>query len=304
MAEPGGSAIALVQRYLSSKGLPYTPENVRRALQMNADNPGTVNNLVNGSAENSSGSAAPTKKAAPKPAAKAPVAKAPGQEQLPTPPIPPASQSFQEPQGAAGGPQQPMAQGGGPGVEGLIASLLGLLPGIAAKFSRGMPSEPMGNSPMPPTGRMIDVPGDMISGPQQLQIKGPQPSPGGAASSMHAPAEGWPPGTERWSQPQGAAQSQAPQAPQSAMKLLPEDYVQDVKPIGQPQPGRMQAGPSSPIPEPAMPPGAAAGSNVASRAPVSIVPRAAGADAADLGGHFDWAKILGELAPVAKKLRP
>lgn len=264
MSGSQSSATQLVGQYLASKGLPMTAENVRRALQMNAENPGLIPQLSN-QAPPPPDAAPAARKAAPTQSKPAPQA-----QKLPTPPQPPQAQTQvtsdaaqRQPSAAPTAPAAPQQASEGSGIiQNLIQLLLaggaGAAGGLAPRPSGGG-AEFVGNSPMPPTGRMMDVPGGAVAGP-------------GNAAQLGGPAQ---------------AQLPAP------MKLLAEDHM--------PTPAMPPQAAQLPAPQaPAMPPGAAPASNVASRAPVSVVPREVGADAADLGGHLDWGKILG----LVKRMHP
>jgi hypothetical protein len=167
------SPTTLIMAYLASKGLPPTPQNVSRVLQMNAQQPGLIPGLVN--------------QAPPPPDAQAtatgqqtnqqPIQPQQPQQQMPTPPMPPAPQaapSASAPQAPAPQAQAPQQDGGSNWLTALMQSILG---GGAAAFRGGGGSG--GAEPMPPDMPMpsrgpIDVPPNMIQGPAPLQLPGPQ----------------------------------------------------------------------------------------------------------------------------------
>lgn len=302
MADPGGSAIALVGKYLASKGLPYTAENVRRALQLNASNPGTIPQLVNGDAGTSSDPASdngPGAKTKPQPVK--------SQQQSQRMPVPQPPQSAKQPSaltsdsasgplGAQATPQLPQQPPqGGNMLTNLIEAILGggagALPGLFGDKPAGVGAEPIGNTPMPPTGRMIDIPGAAIGGPQPQQLlSGPQaaqPQPPlqiGQQLKLGGPSE--PQSTRPMQQPQ------LPQPPQQLALPAPQPQAQPEQPMNllgdmHGQPAQMQQLPQGPP----------------TQAPQMF-------DAAHLPeakpgiNMLDWSKILGEVKPLLSHLKP
>lgn len=284
--------------YINSKGMPLTAENVRRFMAMKAANPTIAAPTATVAAPtslarppDSQGGAAPTSNqrgSAPDGLAQRMHQSAPSQPQ----PQPQSQQPNAASDSAMGAPTAQPAAGGGSGILSQIAQMIlggGAGAGLAHLFmgSRGNPS------PIPQLG--IPIPGGNPQlgssqpqiGQSPLGLPAPQPTP---QSPLQLP------GSQMPQVPQSQPQVGGPGSP----PLISDKNLVggDLQPIGPPQPGRMQPGPSSPIPLPQAPPGAAPASNVASGAPVSILPRELGGDAADLGGHMDWGKILGDIGHV------
>lgn len=232
-----------VAGYLASKGLPMTGENVRRALEQNAANPGLIKGLVNQAPPppDAQGGASPTSNQR----GSAPDSLAQRMHQ--TQPSAP-SQAVQPIAASDSASSAPTAQPGGGG--GLLSSLAQMIlgggagAGLAHLFMGGRGSP----APMPQLG--IPYPTPTADGMPQLpasQAALPAPSP--SPSPVGGPAQLSP----------------------------PEPQVMGPAQIG---------GPAG------MPRGAAPATNVASGAPVSIVPREPGPG--NLGG-MDWAKILNDV---------
>lgn len=250
-----------VASYLASKGLAMTGENVRRALEQNAANPGLIKGLVNQAPPPSEAQGASTtnnqRGSAPDGLAQRMHQSAPQQQ--------PQSQQPQ----AASDASQPTPQassGSGNGMLGSLAALIlggGGAAGLAHMFGKGAPTptpSPVQGvapftgvaSPMPPAPMSPVISGVNPIDPTLSSTSPAQPTaaPNPGMKTMGAPTNGWPSGSESWTQP----------------------------------------------PEP-MPQGAASASNAATRAPVSIVPREPG----NVGGALDWGKILGELSHVVRR---
>lgn len=100
------SATSLIHGYLASKGLPLTGENVRRALEANAANPGTISSPEGGQLIN---------QGPPGPGAANAAVRSPGGSGIPTPPIPPVfdAPGTTDAGGGGGGPSTTSAAGGG-----------------------------------------------------------------------------------------------------------------------------------------------------------------------------------------------
>lgn len=311
MADPGGSAIALVGKYLASKGLPYTAENVRRALQMNASNPGTVPQLVNGDAGTSSDPASdngPGAKTKPRP-----VASTAQSRPMPVSPIPPQSKqpsaltsdSASGQVGAQAAPQLPQQPPqGGNMLTNLIEAILGggagALPGLLGGKPAGVGAEPIGNTPIPPTGRVMDVPGAAIGGPQPQQLlsgsQAAQPQPPlqiaqqlklGSPPAAQVPSGGGQP-PQLPSPPQQLAlpAPQAPQQQEPLMNLLGDAHG---------EPAQLQH---------------MATSTGATGIQGGGIPPPQMFDATNLPhaqpgiNMLDWSKILGEVKPLLSHLKP
>lgn len=263
------SATQLVGAYLASKGLPMTGENIRRALEQNASNPGLIKGLVNQAPPppDAQGGAAPTSNQR----GSAPDSLAARMHQAEPQQQPQAMSDASHPM-----PQAQPDQGGG-----MLSSLAQMILGGGA--GAGLAHLLMGGGGgAPPMGQLgIPIP---TGG-------GPSPALGNGPAALPAPQAQLPPPASVGGPAQVGGPAPMPQ-------IAPDNLASGVNPIGPPQPGRMQPGPSSPVPPPPMPQGAAPASNIATGAPVSIAPRQAGADAADLGGHMDWGKILGDVGRV------
>lgn len=257
-----------VAAYLASKGLPMTGENVRRALEQNASNPGLIKGLVNqappppdeqggaGPTSNQPGSAAASlsqrmQQATP--------------QQQPSQPITPQvmSDSAASQSGADGG------NGGGGNFLSKLAQMIlggGAGAGLAHLFTRGSGASPIGQLGIPmPGGPMLGSPLPQIGGPQAA-LPAPQPSPVGGPMQLGGPPS----------------------------------FVTGVNPIGPPQPGRMQPGPSTPVPPPSDPiamPRNTGQSMVMQGAPTSTIMTGGGrvASPVDLPQGLDWGKILGDI---------
>lgn len=277
------SATQLVGAYLSSKGLPMTGENIRRALEQNASNPGLIKGLTNyapptgdtsepqgGNSRASSGATRPQPK----------LATEGGKVGSGAPPTAPRAAS----DSAMSRPQpQAQADGGGNNILQSIAQLI-LGGGAGAGIGHILFGGRSGAPQSPPTA----MPG------LNIPVPGSEPRLGGGQPQLPAPQAALPAPAAIGSPAQVGGPAPMPQ-------ISDRNMVPGVNPVGPPQPGRMEAGPSMPIPPTPMPQGAAPASDAASRAPVSIVPRGAVADAADLGGHMDWAKILGDVGKVVRR---
>jgi hypothetical protein len=272
------SPTALVQAYLASKGLPLTAQNVSRVLQMNATNPGVIPGLTN--------QAPPPPDAPQVPQARRPQsqpqpqAQPQAQEPLPTPPIPPstipgASAPTTASSSSTTAPQQ---DEGHSWLASLLETILGggagILGGHTALGRNG--AEPMGNMPMPNSGRVMGVPGAAINGPQAqgqlsgaspLQLENPQASIGG-------------PSPQPQGQPQVGGPSNHPQlnTPQEKPAIrLPNEA----------------SGPTIPLPTSGLS-GMGEPLNMGGARP----------QMPQMGESLNWGKILGEAAPMLKRLRP
>lgn len=269
------SPTQLVMAYLASKGLPPTAQNVSRALQMASTNPGVIPGLSTQAPPVPDAPASTSKQSSG--AGGMPVPPQPPQQAMPTPPIPPQQDQQQptQPQ-VQPQPQAPSSDGGGGSnwLTGILQSLLG--GGAAVGLGAMRPGSPgiqssMGNQPMPPTGRMMDVPGVAIGGPgQQLGLQGPQgqqalPAPpmqlGGPQASM---PQGQPQVGGPGNAPRLAAPSERPAIPMPNQSSGPTINLptSGLSGMGEPLPGR-----------PVMP---------------------------EMGSGINWSKVLGEIAPLLK----
>lgn len=158
------SPTALILAYLASKGLPPTAQNVSQVLQLNTQNPGVIPGLTNQAPPAPDAPASTSNPSSPT----IPVPPQPPQQAMPTPPIPPQQQAAQ----IQGQPPQ-QEQGGSNWLTGLLQSILGGGAAVGLGAMRPNIQSSMGNQPMPPTGRMIDVPGAAISGPGQQALPSP-----------------------------------------------------------------------------------------------------------------------------------
>lgn len=308
-------ARSLVTAYLQEKGVPVNAENIRRAINENARSPGTVKGLVNGAPEDSS--PAPSNGNARN---QPPLKTQGGNGNVGSgvkPTTPRSISGSATTSENAGGPGKgvPAMQATGSGGLGWgdiagavlggggLASLLAILGRGRGSAGAGPSSSNIGSEQgLGISGRdSYYPPDDALHGevmPRQA-LPGPTQQPGGAlVPSQSRTMQPLPDGMPTSPQPPGM---QAGVSGPSPMPQISDRNMvgEGVNPVGPPQPGRMQPGPSSEIPLPPMPQGAAAASDVASRAPVSIVPRPGGVDAHDLGGVIpegQWAKILGTAA--------
>lgn len=262
----GSEGQQAVAQYLASKGLPMTGENIRRALEQNASNPGLIKGLVNqapppsdsqATPNRSGGSARPTQRSQPQ---------TKQQQPLPVPPIPPPQ-------------QQPVAQdsasGGGNMLSQLAQAILGGGAGVGLMHllgGRGGSEAPIGELGIPypqqATGQ-LPSPAPQIGEQRQIGAPSPSPSPVGGPAEIGGPAK--------------LSQLSGPQSP-----------VAGVNPIGPPQPL-----PSEPI---AMPRNTGQ-SMVMQGAPVSTAMTGGGrvASPVELPHGIDWGKILGELGHVVRR---
>jgi len=294
-AQDTASPTVMVMQYLRSKGLPLTPQNISRALQMNSENPGMIPGLTN---------------QAPPPADPARVArpKAPATAQrLPVPPIPPQTQEASQPQASGAPPQaaasppvpQPVSGDGSDWLVKLLGILIGGGAGIAGGLAGrgGSGVEPMGNQPLPNTGRMMDVPDPAITGGGQPQI--------GETRQLAGPSAPMPQGQPQVGGPGNSPQLQAPA---------------ERPPIRMPNEA---SGPTIPMRDGSVGiPGARAfnpngvpfsqhedytngnASDLATKQPVKIGGDAQVKGSAANSSGIDWAKVLGEIEPLVRRMRP
>ncbi len=239
----------IAQQFLQKQGLPLTSDNMRRAMQANADNPGTIPGLVNNpppaALPNSPMAAAGSQQGQSTGVGGMPIPPMPppGGGNMPIPPIPPGAN-------VPGSVENSTIPGGGGGPD--LASVVGTavlagLPAIMQAFrgatGGGGGAQAMGNQPMPPTGRVMDVPGPAIAGGSQLSGL---PAPQGAApaqGALSAPGAAMPPG-------QGAIGGSTPmnlEGPPAQARIGMQPQVAGNAPIAMPPP---QADTSKAIPLP------------------------------------------------------
>lgn len=266
-----------VAAYLASKGLPMTGENIRRALEQNAANPGLIKGLVNQAPPppDAQGGAAPTSNA--RGSAAAGLSQrmhqaAPQQQPQSQQPVAMSDSAMSQPT------QPPQPSGGGGGLLASIAQMIlggGAGAGLAHLFmgGRGGATQP------PPIGELgIPIPGG------NLQL-------GNGPVALPAPQAALPPPA----QVGGPAQLSGPPSP-----------VAGVNPIGPPQPGRLEPGPSSSIPpqsDPIAMPRNTGQSMVMQGAPTSTTMTGGRVPASpvELPQGIDWGKILGDLTHVVRR---
>lgn len=261
--------------YINSKGLPLTAENVRRFFAMRQEQP--QQQLQPTSLAYTPGNVAspPDAQGGAAPSSNQPGSASAGLAQRMHQSAPQQQPQSQQPNASSDSamsqPQPQPASSGGGGVLSSLAQMIlggGAGAGLAHLFMGGR------SGAAPSSGAPLNIPmpgGDPQLGSGPLQL----PPPQGQLPAPPSPGGGEP----------------------SSQLSIGQSPVAGVNPIGPPQPGRLAVGPQS-SPVTLMPPGAAPASNVASGAPVSILPRELGGDAADLGGHMDWEKILGEIGKV------
>lgn len=211
----GSSATQLVGKYLASKGLPVTGENVRRALEMNASNPGVIPGLVNQAPPppDSVGSQTTTSSGAAK---RQPALQTQGgTHEVGSGVKPTAPRAASDSAASAPQPQAQAQSGGG---NGLLQSIAALImggaggAGLGALLGRGGSAQPA--APVASIGPVAQLP---------------------APAQIEAPREPLP------------VSGPAPMLQISDRNMVGEG----VAPVAAPQPGRMATGPSSPVPAPA-----------------------------------------------------
>lgn len=213
----GSSAQQLVSAYLASKGLPMTGENIRRALEMNAANPGVIKGLVNQEPPppDAQGGAGPTSNA--RGSAAGGLAQRMHQTQ-------PQQQQQQLPQ-AQSDASQPMPQttpDSGNGMLGSLAALIlggGGMAGLAHMFGRSGANDGAGM-------------------PSPTPLDGVKPFTGVASPMPPAPSSPAITGVNPIGPSQPGRIEPGPSSP----------VISGVDPIGPAQPGRLDVGPSSAVP--------------------------------------------------------
>jgi hypothetical protein len=259
-----------VAAYLASKGMPVTGENVRRALEMNAANPGLIKGLVNEAPPPPDAQSAPSRSQS----QSRPQAQAQRQPQPQPQPTQPQAMS----DSASSQPTQQTASGGGGGnvLTQLVQAILGGAggAGLASLFMGGR------SNAQPSIGEL------------GIPMPGGDPQLGGRAA---LPA------------PQAALPAPSPATVGEPARIGgPASLVPGVNPIGPPQPGRIEPGPSSPVPQPSQPmamPRNTGQSMIMQGAPTSAAMTGGGrvASPVELPQALDWGKILGELSHVVRR---
>lgn len=278
----GSSATQLVGKYLASKGLPVTGENVRRALEMNASNPGVIPGLVN-QAPPPPDNVGPQTTQSTGAAKRQPALQTQGgTHEVGSGVKPTAPRAASD--SAASAPQ-PQAQAQGGGLLQSIAALImggGAGGGLAALMRNGAANRPGGanyepNVPVEPQGLGISNEPMHVGGPAQV----------GSPAQLPAPAQ--------------------------PLQISDRNMVgEGVQPVGPPQPGRMEVGPSSQVPPTGRPvetaqinmPPNTGQSSVRNGAPVSPTVAGAGVPSTpmELPQGINWSKVLGEVAGGAGKV--
>jgi hypothetical protein len=260
-----------VAAYLASKGMPVTGENVRRALEMNAANPGLIKGLVNQAPPPPDAQSAPSRsQSQPRPQAQ----RQPQPQPQPQPTQPTQPQAMSD--SASSQPTQQTASGGGSGnvltqlVQAILSGAGGA--GLASLFmgGRGGAQPPIGELGIPMPGGDPQLGGRAALPAPQAAL--PAPSPIGGPAQIGGPAS----------------------------------LVPGVNPIGPPQPGRIEPGPSSPVPQPSQPiamPRNTGQSMVMQGAPTSAAMTGGGrvASPVELPQALDWGKILGDISHVVHR---
>lgn len=195
---PGGelSPTTLILNHLKARGVPITPDNIRRAVIENArgnlSGPDPVAGLR---------SDAPSQDSGPGVGQRGNVAnKVEGGGRGSNAPVNLGGNPYGEDQGGpteGGTKQTSAAPYNGPSASDVALSVLlgggpGLAVGMRNLYNRATQGEFVGNKPMPPTGRMTDVPIEpqIAAGPADLGLPGPsgvaQPQPDPVASPTEA----------------------------------------------------------------------------------------------------------------------
>ena len=292
------SPTAMVMAYLSSKGLPPTSQNVSRALQMNAENPGMIPGLTNQAppppdampSRGGPGAGRP----APQQQAQRPPNSTQSQGGLPVPPIPPAQVppvSSGALNGGGGATAQQPPQQEDSWLNNLM-SMLGIgVGGAAGMLNQGQQGSHPGFGPQATRGP-IDVPPNMISGAEshlglpgadQLQLEGPQRQLG-APPSPATPQQG-----QMGGPPQGQQQLPSP-GEKPAIPMPNQSSGPTINMPDHSTPGMGEAIDFSKLAKPGGVPSS----------PPTPVP----ADYHGMPEGMDWGKILGEVAPLLKRMRP
>ena len=158
------SPTAMIQNYLSQRGYQPTSENVRRALEANARDPGVISGLRSDQAGPNTGGGG-------------------GGPSLPVPPVPPTLEHTNQPtpERTSAQPTPPPGTGGdGSGLGGLILSLL-------APFGMNMGRTPPPGDPNLKVG-MPPQTGAPITASESLGLTGPPAQVTGPAANPQLPA--------------------------------------------------------------------------------------------------------------------
>lgn len=257
------SATQLVGKYLASKGLPVTGENVRRALEMNASNPGVIPGLVN-QAPPPPDNVGPQTTQSNGGARRQPALQTQGgTHEVGSGVKPTAPRAASDSAASAPQPQNQTQSSDG---NGLLQSIAALImggaggAGLGALLGRGGSAQPA--APVASVGQPAQLPAPaQIEAPREpLPVSGPAPMP--QISDRNMVGEG-------------------------------------VNPVGPPQPGRIAPGPSSQVPaqmNPEMKTMGAPSAGWPAGTENFTAPKT------ELSQGINWSKVLGEVAGGAGKV--
>src|SRR5678809_374683 len=222
------SPMTLLMRYFNSQGIPPSAENIRRAIEQNAREPGTIPGLRNAMPEDSAPATQSTRVGAPSGG---------GGQQLPVPPVPPTGggQPTTSAPPPSGDPRTPdVSVSGGPSV-GEIASAIGLgglLP--AALFG-------MHGSGMPGASVPTQNPAGLFTPPPTANA--PPATPGAGQPPLVPPEQG---GIIDYTQLEPPRQAPLESALSKAVPAEPT-YTGDMPRVTSDAVGNYRPGPSTPV---------------------------------------------------------